>query len=129
MGAYEIQAGDYVRFERVVQDRGAPCVTYDDPERKTGPTAWTSKDKAIHVVGGAGYVVSVAKTVKKLPRVDGTMEKVRTARVDAGQLLGIVTAVLDEAVLIAKQQTMDVGDLFTTEATRGMYGTDAKGHQ
>lgn len=129
MGEYEIQAGDYISFHRIVQRRGEPCTTGavgTDIEL----VMHRSTDRCIKAISGAGYVVSIAKEPQEFYDVDGRRWKVQTATVDAGQLLGKVTAVLtDDAILVAKQQSFGMDSLLAPAESSSMYGTDAKGHQ
>lgn len=78
---------DYISFERIVKLESK----YHDPR--------------IDTVSGTGLVLKINPGQSK---VSG--EKVSTGRVDAGKPLGVVTAVLNEAVLVAKQETMQLGD-------------------
>lgn len=116
---YRIQPGDYAQFTRIVAPaekmkiRGAGNSNHD----------CVVKEREIIDQGGSGLVLSVSKNAAKIGD-----EKVMTGRVDAGPLLKVVTAILDDAILVGKQQQMDLG-LFDTDAAPSMYGTDSKGHQ
>lgn len=117
--SYEIQPGDYAQFTRIVTPvrkakvRGAGGSNHD----------YVVEDRKIIHQGGSGLVLSVSKTATKIDDV-----KVMTGRVDAGPLLKVVTAVMDDAILVGKQQQMDLG-LFDEGPAQAMYGTDSKGHQ
>lgn len=92
-----IRAGDYVRFTRVVD----PKVTAS--AKSANGTRFTHVVRAERIVqqSGSGLVTSVGKRARKVGDA-----KVLTGRVDAGPVLGIVTAVLDDAVLVGVQQQM-----------------------
>lgn len=114
---YELQVGDYIKFFEIIT-----------PESKTrirdstgGNHDFVKQVRAFAPRSGAGQIMSMPKS---LTRLDG--RKVRTASVDAGQLLGKVTAVIDNAVLVAKQLGFDMD---VTGPADSMYSTDAKDHQ
>lgn len=87
----EIDKGDYVRFWRIVK----PAVKSGSRDSTGKRHLYTVEEATIIAWSGSGLVTSVAKNARK---IDG--EKVRTARVDAGKPLGMVTAVLDDAQIV-----------------------------
>lgn len=126
---YQFQSGDYIRFKRTVQ-----------PEQKAGfktdystglAIAKPTAPEQVLPQGGDGLIIKLAKTKRKVRNlVTNEMECFTVARVAAGAHLGVVTAILDDAELAAKQLTMDlVIESVEPEVTRAsMYGTDSKGH-
>lgn len=117
---YEFAVGDYIKFQRVVH--GKKTAGFRTMPGTGRAVATPQIPEQIMPQRGEGHVTSIAKHPKRIGAV-----KIRTARVYAGSELKTVTAILDDAVLAAKQQ-----GLFELEPTRGdgsnsMYGTDAKG--
>ena len=121
---YQIAKGDYVKFTRVV----TPKVTQRVRDSVGGNHDAVLSDRFISERSGSGYVVSVRKSTQALPvgaPDSDSSEKVLTGRVDAGPLLGTVTAVLDDAILIGKQQSLNID--IQEEIEAGMYSQDVKG--
>lgn len=114
---YQFEKGDYVRFKRVVHAK-KPCGFKPGPNGRA--IATPEIPEQILQQEGEGELLSIAKTVKK---VGG--EKVQTGRV--ASTVGLVTAVLDDAILQAKPMTLDLGIEAVDTAAPSIYGTDAKG--
>lgn len=78
---------------------------------------------------GEGVIHAIHSTERKVQsttrggRIKTTV--VQTAKVHAGAGLGYVAAVLDDAILVAKQQSLF--DMAPEHEAQTMYGTDAKG--
>lgn len=115
------EPGDYIAFTRIVHAKqdvrhrtdyatGRPVVVPEVPEQVL-PQA------------GQGQVQRIVKAPRK---VNG--QAYATARVACGKPLGTVTAIIDDAVLIAKQQSLFDMEPSKIDARGAMYGTDAKGH-
>lgn len=116
MGLTDINAGDYVSFSRIVQ----PGIyeTYRDATKKAYKVlkqepCWIDQ-------GGSGLVLKVSKSERN---IDG--EKHRTARIDAGPKLGIVTASIDDAVIVGVQQGLFIMDDASVSAS--MYDVTGDG--
>lgn len=122
---YEIQKHDYIKFQRIVVPQKKKRIR----DSFGGNHDIVESDRYVYPCSGSGYVLFVSKSTLSINNPfdpDGPNDKVRTARVDAGPLLGTVTAVIDDAVLIGKQTTMDLGYTVKDEMG-GMYHQDAKG--
>lgn len=116
---YVFQVGDYIAFNRIVQNERAFSFRTDFSTGKAIVTP--AIPEQILPQGGEGQIVSIAK---KLRVVGG--EKFRVGRAVAGKPLGTVTVILDDAVLVAKQESLfDMAPV--VEAGRNVYSGDAKG--
>lgn len=118
---YAFQEQDYIRFHRIVRPE-SKCRFRTD--YKTGrPIAIPSIPEQVLPQSGEGQIVKLAKSKRK---VDG--ETFTVARVAAGSHLGVVTAILDDAELVAKPLTMDLGiEATDSSPTHNVYSSDAKG--
>ncbi len=116
--SYVFQQGDYIKFQRIIQAK-----------REVGHRTDYETGKAIVVPeipeqvlpqSGEGVIVKLSKPRKVKD------EKFNVAQVYAGNPLGKVCAILDDAILVGKQ-----GSLFEAEAASGgaksIYTSDAKG--
>lgn len=118
--SYEFQPGDYIAFKRIIQPE-QQCRFKTD--YATGrPIAVPGIPEQILPQSGEACIVSISKGMKK---VGG--RKYRVARAQAGKPLGVVTVILEDATLVAKQDSLfDMAP----EAEKGLfnqYGGDAKG--
>lgn len=88
------QPGDYVRFTRHV----VKLTRFSDP--------------LVVMRGGTGLVLSVNKATKKVKTGTryGEYTNYHVAKIDAGPVLGVVTAILNDAVIVGKQEQLDFGD-------------------
>jgi hypothetical protein len=112
------EVGDYIEFTRIVHgkrgvrhrtdyDTGRAIVVPEIPEQ-------------VLPQGGEGQVVGPSRQ----RRVNG--ESYTTASVYAGKPLGKVIAILDDAILVGKQQSLfEVDEV--KEVGPNVYGSDAKG--
>lgn len=125
---YEFEVGDYIQFHRIVFAEQEARIVRNP--HGAGTVLAPRIPEQVLLQGGSGQIVSIAKSPRKV--VVGHDEErhpikhtFRTARVAAGQALGTVTAILDDATLSAKQ-----GGLFDMAAvdtdTHNMYGTDGR---
>lgn len=96
-----ISEGDVIRFTRYVQ----PPLTKTLRDASGGRHTRVTDDAKVIKHGGIGTVSSLSKHHKN---IDGV--KYRVARVNAGSLLGTVTAILDDAVIVGVQQSMELND-------------------
>lgn len=95
-----ISEGDYVRFTRMITPAKKQRV-----RSSTGQNFDYETQPAMLIEhAGQGVVRKVAKNPKRFGD-----ERLRTARVDTGGILKIVTAVIDDAVIIGTQTHMDLG--------------------
>lgn len=116
-GMTDISVGDFVRFTRVIKPQKARS---HRPKHLTETFTAILEPAALIEQGGSGLVLKVNKTSKSF---DG--KKYRVGRVDAGPLLGVVTAVLDDAILVGVQQSMLAHETGRDQQT--MYQTTGDG--
>lgn len=110
----DLKPGDYVEFSRIVRTERETKL-----RSATGESAGYLRERTVvDSVSGSGLVLKVAKARK---RVDGVLY--HTARIDAGPLLGVVTAILDDAVLIGVQQAMPLSIEESAGSAPNVYGT------
>lgn len=129
---YEFQVGDYIEFKRIWFPEKESKVVRSPGEAR--PVIRPAIPAQILEQGGSGMITKLHREPKKLVeksidamgQTDLKITKVRTAKVDAGAGLGSVAAIIDDAILVGKQQCLFDMDAVETKAV-GMYGTDAKG--
>lgn len=118
---YELAVGDYISFTRIVRPKQVGMKFQLDFDSQPGVTLSrqvNNTEARIVAAPGEGRIKSISRSEKK---IDG--ERVRTGRIDLGKFEGIVTAILNDAVLVGKQMTFDTGEVAQV-ATQTMYGTD-----
>lgn len=123
---YEFQSDDYIYFHRIIRPESKVSFSTD---YKTGrPIANPQIPEQVLPQRGQGQIIKLAKAKRKVRNLKtNEMERFTVARVASGQ--GVVTAILDDATLMAKPLTMDLGIEHVDPKDIGpsQYGTDAKG--
>lgn len=117
---YQFQVGDYIQFTRIVQPK-KKCGFRTD--FNTGRVIATPEiPEQILPQRGEARILKVYGEPKK---VDGV--KYATAKAEAGKPLGQVRVVLDDAILVAKQDGLfDATELDVADVGPSIYSTDAK---
>lgn len=115
---YEFQVGDYIAFNRIIQPEQKCRFRTDYDTGK--PIAIPATPEQVLPQRGQAQIVSISKGEKN---VDGV--KYRVARAHAGKPLGVVTVILDDAILVAKQQGLFEMAL-VEEDGYNVYGTEGR---
>lgn len=115
---YQFQPGDYIRFKRIV--RGKTSVRFSTDYDTGRPIAHPEIPEQVLPQEGEGLVVGEPK----IKKVKG--EKYTVIKVQAPKPLGKVNAVVEDAILVAKQDSLF--DMAPVEKSGpNVYGADAKG--
>lgn len=114
---YELRVGDYIEFTRIIR----PAKKGRWERGSLFGTHWIHEiPEAVINEPGSGRIEKIGKD-----RKIGD-DRFRVARVATGAWMGVVTAVLDDAVLIGKQMTLEVGNESAPEHGPSVYGTDGR---
>jgi hypothetical protein len=119
--------GDTIAFTRIYYPR-RPSRVVATPGAATAIVEPAIEEQILKQ-SGEGVIHAIHSTERKVQgltrggRIKTTV--VQTAKVHAGAGLGYVAAVLDDAVLVAKQQSLF--DMAADQKSQTMYGTDVKG--
>lgn len=113
------EVGDYIEFSRIIQPKRP--VRFRTNYETGAPICLPEIPEQVLPQRGQGQIVNLKDGPR---RVKG--ESYTVARVNAGVPLGFVTVILDDAVLVGKQQ-----GLFELDEVKdtgpNVYGSDAKG--
>jgi hypothetical protein len=121
--SYEFQNGDYIEFKRIVH--AEQSVRHATDYATGRPKVVPASPEQILPQAGNAQILRIIKEPRRVKTPSGVVE-VQTARAAAGAPLGTVTVVLDDAILVAKQQGLF--DMAVEQSAESMYGVDAKGH-
>lgn len=119
--------GDTIRFKRTYQRR-IPSKIVSTPGSARSIVEPAIEEQILKQ-GGEGAIIEIHKSPRKVKRItrggNVKVDVVHTAKVHAGPGLGYVAAVLDDAVLTAKQHGLfDMAPV--EERAANVYGTEGK---
>ena len=115
---YQFQPGDYIRFTRIV--RGKSGVRFSTDYTTGRAIAHPEIPEQVLPQEGSGRVIGE----QKIKKVKG--EKFAVIKVDAGKPIGQVNVIVDDAILVAKQDSLfEMAPVDV--AGPNVYGSDAKG--